>query len=710
MGISASVASWAMTPSLSTLLWVVAACGTSSAAQVQPDTPVRAKGATLKDKTFVAWVSPASLTQKGGSVLTLENPGGVFDALVLGEYQPAKWMLGSDYGRRCHRQQDPWPAETAGPDAVVQIALVCRGREVALYRNGQPYASYTMASEPMAFDQSSTVLMGLRHVDAGRPACFFTGAIEDARIYDTALDAATIASLKPNVASDPSAPLGAGPKPFAWWSFESGKAEDLMGRFPAGRLVDGASISGGKLHLPGPSSYLIAETVVPPDLTTLYHERLRPQFHFTARQWTRYKLNPGPHEEGWINDVNGLFYLDGEYHLFAQRWWSCWLHAISKDLVHWEEVQPAFGKGGKFGGTQSGSAVVDANNTSGLATRKDTPVIVAFWSSTDNLNQCISHSNDRGRTWTKWDKNPVLVHPERDPRVFWYGPGKKWVLILSGPGGTYVLFDSTNLTSWRKLSTVHGFFECPDMFQLPVDGDPNRVKWVVIGGDGSYAVGEFDGTSFKPETEKRRTSGPHFYATQTWNHIPEADGRRIQIAWMRGGKYPDMPFNQQETFPCELTLRTCGGTPRLFRKPIAEIGKLHKGKMEEKGRALAAGEELKLAAKGDLFHILAEFEMDGAAEAAFRIRGETLAFARDKLSIQGYTAPMTADPKRVRLELLVDRTSIEAFGNDGEASVSACFLPSDDLLAVKCTKEGLKAVSVDVYELESIWQGTPQAQ
>ena len=84
-----------------------------------------------------------------------------------------------------------------------------------------------------------------------------------------------------------------------------------------------------------------------PDLTTLYHESLRPQFHFTARQWTFHKLNPGPHEEGWINDVNGLFYLDGEYHLFAQRWWSCWLHAISDDLVHWEEVQPAFGKGGE---------------------------------------------------------------------------------------------------------------------------------------------------------------------------------------------------------------------------------------------------------------------------------------------------------------------------------------------------------------------------
>ncbi len=654
----------------------------------------------MKDKTFVAWVSPANLTQKGGSVLTLENPGGVFDALCFAEYQPAKWMLGSDFGRRCHRDQDAWPAETAGPDTVVQVAIVFRGREVSLYRNAQPYARYTMATEPIAFDEQSTVLMGLRHVDAGRPHCFFTGTIEDARIYDTALDAQTLASLKPKEPSDP--------KPFAWWPFRDGKAVDAMGRFPEGRLVDGATISDGKLHLPGPSSYLIAETLVPPDLTTLYHESLRPQFHFTARQWTRYKLNPGPHEEGWVNDVNGLFYLDGEYHLFAQRWWSCWLHAVSRDLIHWEELPPAFGKGGKFGGTQSGSAVVDSANTSGLATGQNTPVIVAFWSSTDNLNQCISYSNDRGRTWTKWDKNPVLVHPERDPRVFWYEPGKKWVMILSGPGGTYVLFESTNLTSWRKLDTLKGFFECPDMFPLPLDGDRSRLLWVVIDGDGSYAVGDFDGATFKPATEKRRTAGPHFYATQTWNHVPERDGRRIQIAWMRGGRYPNMPFNQQHTFPCELTLRTRGGTPRLFRKPIAEIATLHKGKTETKNQALAAGAELNLAAKGDLFHILATLEMAEGAEAAFRIRGETLAFATDRLTIQGYTAPVTPQGAKLTLELLVDRTSIEAFANEGEASVAACFLPTDETLALKCLRGSVRIAAIEAYELESIWKDAPR--
>ena len=139
----------------------------------------------------------------------------------------------------------------------------------------------------------------------------------------------------------------------------------------------------------------------------LYQEKCRPQFHFTARYWDDYRLNPQNHEEGWLNDMNGLIHNQGEYHLFAQRWWSAWLHAISTDLIHWEELRPAFGKGGKFGGTQSGGGVVDFNNCSGLGDGKEPPMIV-FWSSTDNFSQCLSYSLDRGRTWTKYAGNPVL--------------------------------------------------------------------------------------------------------------------------------------------------------------------------------------------------------------------------------------------------------------------------------------------------------------
>ncbi|MCE9547820.1 MAG: glycoside hydrolase family 32 protein, partial [Planctomycetia bacterium] len=214
----------------------------------------------------------------------------------------------------------------------------------------------------------------------------------------------------------------------------------------------------------------------------LYHEALRPNFHFTARYFDDYRLNPGPRQEGWINDVNGLVYFDGEYHLFGQRWWECWLHAVSKDLIHWTELKPAFGIDKQFGGTQSGSCVIDYNNTSGLATGK-TPVMVAFWAAQDNKRQCVSYSNDHGRTWTKYEKNPVLAHGERDPKVFWHEPTKQWIMVLYGPpGNQYLIFTSKNLLNWEKQSAIPDMYECPDMFPLPLDNDPKQMKWVVIAG------------------------------------------------------------------------------------------------------------------------------------------------------------------------------------------------------------------------------------
>ena len=152
----------------------------------------------------------------------------------------------------------------------------------------------------------------------------------------------------------------------------------------------------------------------------LYRESLRPQFHFTARQWTMDRLNPGPKEEGWLNDLNGLIYYDGEYHLFAQCWWKCWLHAVSRDLVHWTELEPAFWEEKSESGDQSGTCVVDYSNTSGLSPDKATPPMVAFWSRNDNRSHCICYSLDHGRTWKRYEKNPIMVYPERDPKVFWY--------------------------------------------------------------------------------------------------------------------------------------------------------------------------------------------------------------------------------------------------------------------------------------------------
>ncbi len=279
------------------------------------------------------------------------------------------------------------------------------------------------------------------------------------------------------------------------------------------------------------------QAALPPPRPDLYKEKLRPQFHFTARQWTYHKLNPGMREEGWLNDPNGLIHLDGEYHLFAQRWNKCWIHAVSRDLVHWTELQPAFWEDERFGsGVQSGGAVLDLANSSGLAPAGSPPPLVAFWAGSDNRSQCISYSLDKGRTWTKYARNPVLVHPERDPKVFWHQPTHRWVMVLYG-SGSYFLFTSQNLLDWTdQKESIPDCYECPDMFQLPVDGDHAHQKWVLVRGNGRYSVGEFDGLKFTPETAQRPCDlGPNFYATQSWGDIAGQEGRRVQIAWMRDG-------------------------------------------------------------------------------------------------------------------------------------------------------------------------------
>jgi sucrose-6-phosphate hydrolase SacC (GH32 family) len=463
-------------------------------------------------------------------------------------------------------------------------------------------------------------------------------------------------------------------------------------------------------------------TASPSPRPDLYKEALRPQFHVTAREWEGYKLNPPSRHDGWLNDINGLVYYAGEYHAFAQQWNRCWLHFVSRDLLHWTELRPAFWEDKQFGGVQSGSAVIDKTNTSGLATGKENAVMVAFWASTmgtasgpgkGHTNQCISYSNDRGRTWTKYDKNPVLPHADRDPKVFWYEPEKKWVMVLFGPPGGYLFFSSKDLRTWQEMSFLPGYFECPDMFELPLDGDRNRMKWVVVNGNGEYVVGDFDGTTFKPETSRRSScGGPNFYATQTFNNMEEADGRRIQLAWMAGGSYPNMPFNQQMSFPCELTLRSHAGSMWLYRNPIKEVESLHLAEHKWEARTIAAGEEMKLG-PGELLDIKANLELKEGTEGTIRIRGENIRVSNDGIGIRDRNAEFfdgkdgdgRKKPTRLKtLEILVDRTSIEVFGNDGEASLAACFLPSGDDLSIQCSKGEIEVRSLVSYEMESIWK------
>jgi len=433
----------------------------------------------------------------------------------------------------------------------------------------------------------------------------------------------------------------------------------------------------------------------------LYHEALRPQFHFTARQFTMDRLEPREHQEGWINDLNGLIYYDGEWHLFAQRWATCWLHAVSRDLIHWTELEPAFWEEDLGVGSQSGTCVVDYQNTSGLGKDPQRPPMIAFWSRFDNRSQCICYSLDHGRTWTRYAGNPTFERVERDPKVFWYAPGNHWVMIMYGDGAYHIL-NSPDLLHWTDQNhPIPESFECPDFFEMPLDGDSTKKKWVLIQGNGNYSIGTFDGHEFKEETKRFACDlGPNFYATQSWHNTDTGDGRRIQVAWMRGAFFPGMPFNQEISFPCELTLHSTPDGPRIHRQPIHELSSLEGASHVWKDLSLSQGSSFPLVGHGDLYRLKAEVSIPEGSNLVISLRGEAVS-----LSAKGLASGEAFGAVRVRtVEILLDRGSIETFVNDGELSSTRFALPASEGLFLKADGGPVTVHSLTLTPLKSIWK------
>lgn len=446
----------------------------------------------------------------------------------------------------------------------------------------------------------------------------------------------------------------------------------------------------------------------------IYRETYRPQFHFTPRV-------------NWINDPNGLVFYKGEYHLYFQHnpsginWGNMtWGHAVSPDLVHWQQLEHAL-LPDKMGTMFSGSAVVDWDNTAGFQTG-DEKVIVAMYTAAGGTSpeskgqpftQCIAYSNDRGRTFTKYDKNPVVKHiaaENRDPKVIWHPPTKQWIMALYLNGEDFAIFASPDLKSWTRLQDLKlpGCGECPDFFPMPVEGDAGTARWVFTAANGRYLVGGFDGRTYKPEGGVQRVDyGKNYYAVQTYSDIPESDGRRIQIAWMNGGQYPEMPFNQQMSIPCAMTLVRTPEGPRVFRMPVKEIEVLRVKEHKWADQALKPGENPLAGVKSDLLDIIAEFEPGDAREFGLRFRGEAIAYAVADKRISALTcaAPLEPEKGRVRLRVLIDRTSIEVFGNDGRVSLTSCFLPRGKAPLEAYADGGTaRIVSLAVHELRSAWK------
>ena len=327
-------------------------------------------------------------------------------------------------------------------------------------------------------------------------------------------------------------------------------------------------------------------------------EKFRPIYHHTPLY-------------GWMNDANGLVYKDGEYHLYFQynpygsKWGNMhWGHSVSKDLVHWEHLAPAIARD-TLGHIFSGSSIVDQENVAGYGVGS----ILVFYTSASDKNgqiQCLAFSKDNGRTFTKYEKNPILCPADglrdfRDPKVFRYEPEDKWVMIVSADKEMR-FYDSKNLKDWNYMSSFgEGYgvqpcqFECPDMVELPVDGDLNRKKWALIvnvnpgcyfGGSATqYFTGDFDGKKFSCDSQSNVTKwldwGKDHYATVCFSNTGE---RTIAVPWMSNWQYcnivPTKQFRSANALPRELSLYTQDGEIYLSAAPVLEIKTLRKEKKE----------------------------------------------------------------------------------------------------------------------------------
>jgi fructan beta-fructosidase len=455
------------------------------------------------------------------------------------------------------------------------------------------------------------------------------------------------------------------------------------------------------------------------DAENLYRESLRPQFHFSSRR-------------GWNNDPNGLVYYRGEYHLFYQHnpvgwdWGNMhWGHAVSRDLVHWQELGDVLWPN-ELGPAWSGSAVVDWKNTSALGRNGQPPQALLYTAAGKPFTQCLVGSTD-GRTYTLFDGNPVvkeIAKDNRDPKVFWHEPTAQWVMVLyvglpgkksttgapSNPTPVHTIhfLTSPDLKTWTIQSHIPGFYECPDFFELPINGRAANKKWVLTAANSDYMVGSFDGKTFRPETKILKGQlGKGFYAAQTFSDIPADDGRRIQIGWLQFPS-PGMSFNQCMSVPLELKLVSTPDGPRMTWTPVKELEALRKTTHRLEPFTLKSNADNPLAdMKAELVELRAEFT-PGDAEVVFNVRGAALAYdgKQQQIVVNGHRASAPLRDGKQRLVVYCDRTGLEIFAADGKTYVPMPYIPkAEDLSLGVSVKDGkAKFLSLDVYELKSIWK------
>lgn len=471
-------------------------------------------------------------------------------------------------------------------------------------------------------------------------------------------------------------------------------------------------------------------------------------------------------KENWMNDPNGMVYFKGEYHLFYQHhpngmtWGPMhWGHAVSKDLITWEELDIAL-EPDESGTIFSGSAVVDWHNTSGFF--EEEPGLVSIFThhhevqgSPQIQTQSLAYSKDQGRTWTKYEGNPVLKHASyidfRDPKVFWHEETKRWVMILAC-GQKVCLYHSPDLKSWTfgsEFGTGIGFhggvWECPDLFSLNVEGDveggPSLQKWVMlvsIGDDTAYEegsrtqyfIGRFDGVTFTPDEDHDTTRwldyGRDNYAGVSWSDIPSEDGRRLFIGWMSNWKYanltPTEGFRGAMTLPRELKLQRGKDNDIILvqhvvkelervRVPIVSLTNVTEVEVAQALQSLQLDSYELNAVIPSQSTLEFKVRVGGSEETVVGVNGSQgeVYVDRTKAGINNFheqfrgvhTAKLQAISESIDLKVYVDRSSVEVFANGGQAVITDLIYPKADSkgISVVTHEDQLVLASLTIYEL-----------
>ena len=470
-----------------------------------------------------------------------------------------------------------------------------------------------------------------------------------------------------------------------------------------------------------------------------YNEKYRPQFHFSP-------------EYGWMNDPNGMVYLDGEYHLFYQynpygsMWGNMhWGHAVSTDLNSWTYLPTAIAPD-SLGAIFSGSAVIDVNNTAGFGKN----AMVAIYTSAGRVqSQSIAYSTDKGRTFTKYEGNPVIPNPGipdfRDPKVFWHNESNQWIMSLATKQ-TITFYGSANLKSWTRLSEFGdgigshgGVWECPDLVSLDYNG---KTKWVLLvsinpggpnGGSATqYFIGDFDGKTFRADALPYplwMDYGRDNYAGVTWSNIPENDGRKIFMGWMSNWDYannvPTKNFRSAMTVARELKIANNGKHLVVSNYPVSETKTLRalesakKDVVVEKEVVLSnlldknkGTYEIEMTLKpqnAGIFGFMLQNSKNEELEFRFDMTTGFFSIHRHKSGLvdfegrfaAGMNAPLVKkDAYKVRV--LVDKASAEIFINEGELALTTIFFPTEVMNKLKFyTKEGkFSAEHIKIYQIK----------